>query len=214
MTGHERHAADGEAGLTLIELAVTMMLLGIVLGMVVQVMVSVQSSVELQAGRSARNDRLGLAVRALERQIRSGEVLGDPATEADAANDIAAGMSIRIRTRSTGTIEAERCVQWRIDGTGRLESRAWSPNWLVDGDYTGWQLAVDGVANRAAAPAVDAFTRSAAPEYAGRVVEIRLLARGDGPADAVQRVETSVTGRGAAVGAPAAASCDDLPPYT
>lgn len=209
MTTTDAH--EGEAGVTLIELAMTTMLLGIVLAMVVQVMITVQSTVEVEAGRSARNDRLRLAVRSLERQIRSGEIVGDPSTENDAPNEIVPGMSVRLLTRSTGAAATVRCAQWRIAGE-RLESRQWSPAWPVDADVTGWQVTADGIENRATTPGVDAFTLASDPAYGGRVLQIRLLARGDGPADARQLVETSATGRSAVVGNPAT-TCDNVPPH-
>ena len=199
-----------EAGVTLVELAMTTMLLGIVLAMVVQVMFTVQSTVEVESGRSARNDRLRLAVRALERQIRSGEIVGDPATENDAANGIVPGMSVRLVTRSAGTTSTARCAQWRVAGD-RLESRQWSPTWMVDTDVTDWQVTAEGIVNRSSTPATDAFVLATDPAYGGRVLQVRLLARGDGPDDARQRVETSVTGRSAVVGNPST-TCDNVPP--
>lgn len=198
-----------ETGVTLIELAMTTMLLGIVLAMVVQVMITVQSTVEVEAGRSARNDRLRLAVRALERQVRSGEIVGDPATENDAVNDIVPGMSVLLVTRSTATTPTLRCAQWRIAG-GRLETRQWSPAWAVDGDVTAWRVAAEGISNRSATPAVAAFSLATAPEYGGRVLAIQLLARGDGAEDSLQRAETSATGRSAVVGQPAT-TCNSRP---
>lgn len=201
-------ARHDEAGVTLVELAITTMLLGIVLAMVVQVMVTVQSTVEVESGRSSRNDRLRLAVRALERQIRSGEIVGDPATENDAANGIVPGMSVRLLTRSTDTTSTLQCAQWRIDG-GRLESRSWAPASVTP---VGWQVAAEGIANRTSTPAVDAFALAADPAYGGRVLQVRLLARGDEAEDSVQRIETSITGRGAVVGSPSSA-CNAIPPY-
>jgi Tfp pilus assembly protein PilW len=197
---------------TLVELSVTVMLLGIVLAMVVQVMISVQSSVQLESGRSTRNDRLRLAVRALERQIRSGEVVADPATENDPGNNILPGMSMRIRMQGTGATPVVRCAQWRIT-TDKLETREWSPQWTVDADVTGWRVVAEGISNRAASPAVTAFRVASAAAYAGRVLEIDLAARGDASASNVQHVQTSITGRNAVVGAPAPTTCNNLPPY-
>ena len=205
-------SARHEDGVTLIELSITTMLLGIVLAMVVQVMLSVQTSVELESGRSTRNDRLRLAVHALEREIRSGEVVEDPANESDSTHGIVPGMSLRIRTVVNASSSAvDRCAQWRIFG-GRLESREWSPRWRTDADVSGWRVVAEGIVNRDLSPAVTAFTRAANAAYGGRVVEIRLLARGDSSETTTQRIETSVTGRNAAANASSTA-CDDLPAY-
>jgi prepilin-type N-terminal cleavage/methylation domain-containing protein len=207
-----RAGANPDAGVTLIELSITVMLLGIVLAMVVQVMISLQSSVELEVGRSTRNDRLRLALDTLERQVRSGEVVADPASESDAAHGIVANMSARIRTNVNGSSGTDyRCVQWRIAGT-RLESRRWSPNWRVDADVTGWQLVAEGIVNNTISPAVSAFALATDPAYGGRVLEVRLVGRGDRSETREQRVETAITARNAVEGTHST-ECDDLPAY-
>jgi hypothetical protein len=211
VTGRPATNARDESGVTLIELAITTMLLGIVLAMVVGVMVSVQSSVEIEAGRSTRNDRLALAIRVLERQVRSGEVVGDPATENDATHGIFPGMSVRILRQPATVGGVPRCSQWRIDDE-RLEFREWSPNWAVDGDWTDWILASKGISNRLASPSITAFALSSEPAYAGRVLEVELAARGDATEGTLQHVETSLTGRNAVVGSPSS-TCNSIPPY-
>jgi hypothetical protein len=202
-----------EEGVTLLEVSITVMLLGIVLAMLVQVMITVQTSVELEVARSDRNDRLRLAVRAIERQIRSGIVVADPASDDDAANGIVPGMSVRVLTEPTpSAARGSRCAQWRIDD-GRIETREWSPGWRVDADVTDWRLIADGIVNRDVSPTVAAFTQAGAAAYGGRVLEVRLLARPDSSESTVQRAETSVSGRNTGFGA-AISTCDDIPPYS
>jgi type II secretory pathway component PulJ len=203
----------GEEGVTLLELALTMLLLGVVMAMLSQVMISVQTTVQREEGRSDRNDRLRLALFAIERDVRSGEVVADPALENDVANGIVPGMSARIRTYVGGSVtSATRCRQWRIHD-GQLARRDWSPRWRVDADVKGWQVVAEGIVNSDVSPSVAAFTMSTNASFGGRVVEVRLLARpARSPETKVQELETALTGRNAVPGAPAT-ECNDVPPY-
>lgn len=205
-------ASEGDAGFTVIELALTTMLLGLVLAMLFQSLVSVQTAVDRQVGRSARNDRLRLALHSIERQVRSGNVFSDPASADDPVNGIAPGMSVRVYTQADAeTTTASRCVEWRIHDQ-LLESREWSPQWRVDNDITGWRTIAEGVQNRALSPEVPAFVLPGGSEYGRRILQVTLLAEGDGPERTVQRVESSITGRNTGFGYPVSI-CDDAPPY-
>lgn len=201
-----------DRGMTLIEVSITMLLLGMVLAMLFQALVSVQTAVERQVGRSERNDRLRLALHTIERQVRSGNVFSDPATVDDPVNGIAPGMSVRVYTQANAESTSDsKCIQWRVFEE-RLESRQWSPEWRVDNDVTGWRVVAGGVQNRVVSPAVPAFVLPGGPEYGRRILQVTLLAVGDGPEDTIQRVESSVTGRNTGFGYPVSI-CDDSPPY-
>jgi prepilin-type N-terminal cleavage/methylation domain-containing protein len=189
-----------EEGFTLVEISITLLLLSVVVVMLLQSMVSVQNAVDREMGRNTRNDRLRLAVFALERQIRSGNVISDPSTSNDPAHGIAPGMSVRVFTQANASsIGASRCVEWRING-GKLESREWSPNWSIDGDFSGWRLLADGIRNRDVSPTVPAFVRSSAPVYGLRMLKVTLVADGMGASGGghernLQRVQSTITGR-------------------
>jgi prepilin-type N-terminal cleavage/methylation domain-containing protein len=205
---------DADSGFTLIEMSITLLLLGLVLAMLLQAMVSVQNSVDREAGRNTRADRLQLAVFAIERQVRSGNVIGDPATANDPAHGIAPGMSVRVYTQADGGTSGSRCIEWRI-ANGRLESWSWSPNWAIDGIVTGWRVHADGIRNRDVSPTVTAFSRPTA--YAQRLLKVTLVADGQGDSGGgheknVQRLTTSVTGRNTGAGYPTN-KCDTNPPY-
>ena len=206
-----------ESGFTLMEVAITMLLLSTVLAMIVQAMVSVQSAVDREIGRTTRNDRLHLALYALERQVRSGNVISDPATANDPANGIAPGMSVRVFTQANApTIGGSRCVEWRIHD-GRLESRSWSPTWQVDGITSGWTIHADGIRNRTVSPTVAAFFRPSSPAYGLRMLRVTLLADGEGGAGGgkernVRRVTSSITGRNTGFPYPGNI-CNASPPY-
>lgn len=199
-------------GMTLIEVAVTMMLLSIVLAMLFQSLVSVQTSVERQIGRNDRNDRIRLALHSIERQVRSGNVFSDPATANDPANGIAPGMSVRVYTQAdASSASASMCIQWRVYQQ-RLESREWSPQWRNNNIVSGWRTVAEGVRNRDVSPAVPAFVLPSGAQYGRRILSVNLLAEGDGPERTVQRVESSITGRNTGFGYPVSI-CDDSPPY-
>lgn len=207
-----RRAAGDEAGMTLIEISITLLLLGITLGMLFQSLVSVQTSVERQLNRTSRNDRLRLALHAIERQVRSGNVFSDPATANDPANGIAPGMSVRVFTQADADSTTDSvCIQWRIHDE-KLESREWSPRWRTDNNITGWRTVAEGIRNQTSSPSVPAFVLPTDPEYGRRILEVTLVAEGEGTDDTVQRIESSITGRNTGFGYPVSI-CDDSPPY-
>ena len=211
--------ADGtsESGFTLVEISITLLLLSLVLAMILQSMVSVQSAVDRESGRSTRNDRLHLAVYALERQVRSGNVIGDPATANDPTHGIYPGMSVRVFTQADASPSGiSKCIEWRVYNS-QLQSRDWSPTWAVDGIYSGWRIIADGIRNRDVSPNVAAFVRPAATSYGLRMLQVTLLsdglgASGGGHERNLQRLETSITGRNTGFGYPAN-TCDGGPPY-
>jgi len=201
-----------ERGMTLIEVSITMLLLGMVLAMLFQSLTSVQTSVERQLGRTERNDRLRLALHAIERQVRSGNVFSDPASANDPTHGIVPNMSVRVYTQADAeTANDSVCIQWRIHDE-KLQSREWSPQWRTDSYATGWRTIAEGVMNRTVSPAVPAFVLPSGEEYGRRILEVELVAEGDGPEDTVQRIESSVTGRNTGFGYPVSI-CDDSPPY-
>ena len=211
---HERRS---EEAFTLIEMAVTMLLLGMVLAMLLQAMVMVQNSVDREAGRNTRNDRLQLAIFSLERQVRSGNVISDPATLNDPTHGIVPGMAVRVYTQAdVPASHDERCVEWRVNG-GRLESRDWSPNWQSDGDYSGWRINAEGIRNRDVSPNVPAFFRPPATSYGLRMLQVTLVSDGQGASGGgherdVQKITTSITGRNTGFPFPGNI-CDVAPAY-
>jgi prepilin-type N-terminal cleavage/methylation domain-containing protein len=206
-----------ESGFTLVEISITLLLLSLVLVMILQSMVSVQNAVDRETGRNTRNDRLHLAVYAIERQVRSGNVIGDPATLNDPSHGIYPGMAVRVYTQADASASGlSRCVEYRINGS-QLQSREWSPNWAVDGIYTGWRILADGIRNRDVTPNVTAFVLPSTLSYHQRLLEVHLVsdglgASGGGHERNVQRIDTSVTGRNVGFGYPTN-TCASGPPY-
>ena len=70
-----------ETGTTLVELLVVMGLLGVVLTAVLGALVSIQNTENKVNIRKQSEDQVRLAVEQIDRQVRSGNVLYDPAQE-------------------------------------------------------------------------------------------------------------------------------------
>src|SRR5207237_3713242 len=110
--------ARRESGMTLIEMAIVLGLLSLVMGIFFPTLFAVQHAFERQSDRSQSNDQARLAVEELDREIRSGNVLYNPGSESDPANQVYPGMSLRIYTQTNANSRNPgfRCVQWRITG--------------------------------------------------------------------------------------------------
>ena len=143
-----RLALRSEEGTTLVETTTVVALLGLVVSFLLGFLTTSQSNVERNISRSSSNDEVRLATYSLDREVRSGNVLYDPALEAYAPGDIAAGMSVRVYTQSNETF---RCVQWRVTSDDELQRRSWSPEWQSDPDglVNGWNTVATGIRNRA-----------------------------------------------------------------
>jgi hypothetical protein len=130
--------------------------------------------------RVSSTDQSRLALEELDKEIRSGNVLYDPANcppppvdpsggpTCDPAEGITGNMTLLIYTQTNANSRnpGNECVQWRIsavsaDGLSQLQRRAWSVNWQNDGILYGWRIVADNVVNRQppdGSSAVPAFT--------------------------------------------------------
>jgi type II secretory pathway component PulJ len=187
---------DDERGTSLIEVSFSMLLLGIVMVMFGALTSSLQNASSREEGRVRRNDEIRLALSQLDREIRSGNVLYDPATEsADPTGDIVPGMTLRIYTQADAPNRnpGNQCSQWRITND-TLQTRRWSDS-DPDGSVTGWWTVASNVVNRSVSPTVDAFTLDGTSSYANRVVNIALLVDRDDDLGDAQQMKLSLTGR-------------------
>jgi type II secretory pathway pseudopilin PulG len=135
-------------GTSLIETTTVVAILGMVLALLVAILSASQNQVERNISRSSSNDEVRLAAYSIDREVRSGNVLYDPAQEAYAPGDILGGMAMRIYTQSNATL---KCVQWRVTAAQELQRRAWDPNWQSDPTnlVTAWNTVATGIRNRA-----------------------------------------------------------------
>jgi prepilin-type N-terminal cleavage/methylation domain-containing protein len=186
-------AFSGERGLTLVEMMVTMMILGIALAIFMSVLFSVQRGVVLQEQRSARNDQARLAIQALDRELRSGNLLYDPASES------VPYYSLRIYTQSNAPTRGIMCVQWLLNGE-KLQTRQWVP--YNTSTATSWRTVAEGIVNRTVTPNVQLFTVDPDPYKGGRTVQVTLLVNDDYANHPEQtiRLQAALTGRNTTYG--------------
>ena len=231
-----RRRIRSEAGFTLLEMLIAMSLLTIVLVIFLSALVISQTTVNRSTARSTSNDQSRLAMQELDREIRSGNVLYDPANcpppptdpsggpTCDPAEGITANMSLLIYTQTNANSRnpGNQCVQWRIsavgpDGLSQLQRRAWSVDWQNDGIVFGWRVVAENVVNRqppGGGTAVPAFALDPAAAFGSRVIEVTMLTNGD-PANAESPTVTNtteLTGRNTEYGYPSNV-CTTIPPY-
>jgi Tfp pilus assembly protein PilW len=201
-----------EEGFTLAEMTVTVMLLLVVMTIFLTITTSVQRAVARDTGRSSSNDQARLAVEELDREIRSGNVLYDPALENDPANGIYPNMSLRIYTQTNADSRnpGNQCVQWRILND-QLQRRAWGVDWQNDGSVTDWRVVADNILNNDA-PTRLAFVQDNALAFGGRIINITIVANADPASGRNVVISDSVTGRNTEYGYPNNI-CSDIPPY-
>ncbi len=197
-----------ERGMTLNELLVSMFLMAIVVSSVMSILFSVQTSFGKEADRSNANDQARLAVEALDREIRSGNLLYQPSD---------GGMNLVVYTQTNATTHnpGNRCVQWRIEGTD-LERRDWRTDWREAGGVNDWNLVAESVVNRSPPEAtgvpVPAFvldTSQAA--YGNRIMAVSILVNPNARSGRTVRIDASITARNTEFGYPNSV-CSDIPP--
>ena len=189
--------ARGEEGMTLAELLVAMFVMGIAMMIFSSVLASVQRGVVAQESLNRTLESARLAVQQLDREIRSGNVLYDPALENNgqpSCTGCEPGFTLRIATQSNAdTRGGHTCVLWQIDDQQRLLTRRWPPN--VPADATAWRVVATGLVNRALGEA--AFAIDTDPLKGGRTLNITLALNqdlGNRPGQTV-RIRAALTGR-------------------
>lgn len=194
-----------ERGMTITEVTVVVAMLLIVLASFLTVLESVNEGVIIQQDRSAMNDEARLAIEQIDREVRSGNVLYDPAAE------VPANFSMRIYTQANATTRTPSftCVQWRIEEQ-QLNRRWWPPDHPEE--VSDWRTVASDVVNRDLSPTVPAFALDTDPARNGRTVDITLMVDSD-ISDAVStpvRLQTSLTGRNTSAGY-ASDACNPAP---
>jgi prepilin-type N-terminal cleavage/methylation domain-containing protein len=181
---------DDQAGFTLVEVMVVTLLIGIVSIIFLSAMARVQTSLTRATERSDNNDQARLAVQRIDREVRSGNLLYDPALEATPLEYY----MLRVYTQANATTRdpGNLCVLWKIEDQ-QLLRRTWPPG--EPENATGWSVVVDGVVN--VDQGVRAFQLDPDPAKGGRTVQVTLLVDkrpGVNPEQTIQ-IQTSVTGR-------------------
>lgn len=180
-----RHGAD--QGVTLVELLISMGIFGLALAMTYTVLLSVQAQTRDTTSRADSVGNARIALQQIDRQVRSGNVLYNPASES-------LPLSMRIYTQANGD---QRCVQWQVTG-GKLRTRSWSPTWQTDGLVSTWAVVAHDVVNTASTPPFALQGGSTA--YGSRLVDISLLVKSPTSKGKPVDVTSSLSGRNTAYG--------------
>lgn len=191
-----------QEGMSLAELMITMTLMMIVIVTFTSILASIQRAVDHTDSQAVNNDQARLAMMELDREIRSGNVLYDPANETAAP-----GYILRIYTQSNANIRTPSpgyvCRLWQVTTGGDLQTQSWPP--LQPSQASAWLTVATGLVNRVVTPQVPAFTRSdPASATGGRIVFITLLVNNrysTRPNETV-RIQAAITGRNTSYGFP------------
>jgi type II secretory pathway pseudopilin PulG len=180
--------------MTLVELVVAMSILSIVLLIFTSVLASVQRTAVLNQVYSEANDQARLAIQQLDRELRSGNVITDPADEIEDFDDAPANQRLLIYTQTNlPTRGHAQCELWKVTDDRELQVRRWIPGsstW-----ETAWVTVAEGVVNRDTA--VDTFTMNSDPMKGERTVDIYLQINPDleqNPTRTID-IQASLTGR-------------------
>lgn len=198
---------ESERGFTLVELLVAMFVLSIVTAIFGSTLASVQSAVVREDRYSQANDQARLAMEQLDREIRSGNVLYDPATP---LAGYVPYYYLRVYTQTNApTRGGYVCSMWQIDTNQQLLTQRWSPA-NPNGTTTGWRVVATGVVNRALGE--PAFQLDGDLMKGNRTLNVTLAVNADithSPTQTV-RLNAAITGRNTSYGYPVSV-CSTLP---
>ena len=204
-----RRLAD-DRGMTLVELVVSMMVLGVAMLIFSTTLMTIQTGVVKQDHLARSNDQARLALEQLDREMRSGNVLYDPASEGTTTTASSSDnyYYVRIYTQTNADTRGYSCVQWRINSSQKLQTRWWPPE-DPDG-VTEWRTVAEGIVNRTFS--VPAFQLDADPLKGNRVLNVTLRVSTDPDATPVKAFElqASFTGRNTSYGFPVSV-CSPVP---
>ncbi len=140
-----RRLDRGDGGFTLVEMLVSMAVFGVIMAAVLSVFVTMtnQARDTLARTQAVENARLGISQ--IDRQIRSGNLILDPALDGYDEAGVPPNYSLRVYTQADGD---DRCVQWRVlfsDGSdfGDLQYRSWEAG--NPGSATAWSIVASNV---------------------------------------------------------------------
>jgi len=174
--------SEHDSGVSLVEVLVTMMIFSLIMAGIYSVLITVQRQSRDISGREETVGNARLATEQMDRQIRSGNVLYDPAKET-------LPLSMRVYTQANGN---ERCIQWQVLGT-QLRMRAWSTSWKFDGNVSSWGIVARGLQNTSTTPPFALEGGSTA--YGSRLLDIDLRVKDPASSGNVLQIKTSLSGR-------------------
>jgi prepilin-type N-terminal cleavage/methylation domain-containing protein len=195
-----------EDGFTLSELVVAMMVLSLALGVFFTTLASVQKSVAETDIRTRSNTQARLALQTLDHEVRSGNVLYDPATSSDPY------FRFKIYTQTNATTRQPSpgytCRLWRITADGELQTRWWEPAQADPNDSASeWRTVATGIVNKQVSTPVHAFELDPDPNKGGRTVNVVFMVNEDLNGDlstGTVKIQSALTGRNTSYGFPTA----------
>lgn len=203
-----------EDGYTLVEALVVMMIFGVVFAAIMGVLIQVSYSAADNMARTAQVQNAELGLMQIDRQVRSGNVILDPANETANNSGVEPGHSLRVFTQTDGV---HQCVQWRVrmkpDDRGVLEYRSWDPDWSVLGtEATDWAVVTRDLMPYPAEKVPFQRTDGATDSYSSETssVDVSIFIQAERTRSAPTAVETTLTGRNTVYGYPID-RCDDVP---
>ena len=140
---------SNDRGMILAELAVVILVSGIVAALAARFVISFSMDAGAATATAGRVDSVRLALDGLERQVRSGDALYIEAPDGTCAAYGSGGNCVRVATEADGTTS---CAQYQLlpdptgNGSYRLRSRVYSPNWTSDGVVGVWRQVANGLA--------------------------------------------------------------------
>jgi len=197
-------APRAEAGFTLVEMLVAMSIMSIVLLVFTTTFSSIQRAVSDQSVRSVNNDEIRLAMENLDRLVRSGNVLIDPAVaDTDCKATGSQYQCLLAYSQANGTSsQPALCIQWRLEGED-LQTRTWLPAPASKAaTVTPWREVATGILNLQTSPVTQTFKLDPDPLKQDRTVQILFIVgtSTDGIDGPLARVEASLTARNTSYG--------------
>jgi prepilin-type N-terminal cleavage/methylation domain-containing protein len=163
----------GQSGVTLVELMVTMMVMGLIAAVFTSVLAVVQRSLVREEARSQTMDQARLGLETLDRDIRSGSILCAVPTTSSSPS-VLANFGLSVYTQSNGTT---RWIQYKV------ASQALQRRQYVSGAWQSWRtIATDVVNTSTTTPFVIDTSASAG----SRLVAVTLLVNAGGDASNVK----------------------------
>jgi prepilin-type N-terminal cleavage/methylation domain-containing protein len=195
------HGIKGDSGYSLVELLVVVVIFAGLLSIVFGVLINVERQTKDTLSREDQVGEARLGLAQIDRQVRSGNVVIDPATVGELPR------SLRIYTQTDGV---RRCVQWQVTSTG-LRFRSWDPGWsYVVGTVDPWRVIARYVRSDAGAPV--SFERvTAAANSQAQSIRVRLWLQAADAGGRPVEATTVLTGRDTIYGY-SADVCSPVPP--
>lgn len=212
MNLRRRAPRSADEGVSLLELLIVMMIFSVLLAVVFGVLIIATRDARDNTARNQQVAQVRLGLMQLDRQVRSGNVISDPAAESVSTSGVPTNYALRVFTQTDGVYH---CVQWRVrfptGGTGLLEERSWTPLWASTGEVTSWRVvARDLVPPTGTAP--PPFQRvTAAGGSKAQSIQVSLQVRSAGSQGKPSTLTSVLTGRNTVYGYPAD-ECASIPP--